>query len=84
MTLDKPSPDFALLSRFVCDLREEADWVETIHRGDDKRGGTGQAATDAKLLRRLADKVEQLDDESRRVGRNLGYIPRFAEDRRAP
>lgn len=77
MTLDKPSPDFALLSRFVRDLRDEADWVETIHRDDNKKDGSGQAATDAKLLRRLADRVEQLDVDARRVGRNIGYLERW-------
>jgi hypothetical protein len=71
-------PDFELLARFVADLREEADWLETIHSGDDKPGGTGQAASDARRMRKLADQVEILDGDSRRLGRNLGYLPSLA------
>lgn len=53
-------PDFA---GFAEALREEAQWQETIKRGD----RTGQLYTDVRQLHALAEKAEQ-------IGRDQGYL----------
>lgn len=68
-------PDFEALGRFAQELLDEADWVENLHRDDHKRGGTGQARTDARALRDLAARVAELDEDAQRIGRRLGYAP---------
>ena len=57
---ERPGPDFA---GFAQSLRDEAEWSATIHKNDK----SGQAASDQRSLRELADKVE-------RVGKTLGFM----------
>lgn len=61
---ERVGPDF---EKFAKQLEEEAEFLAMVHKDDnDPRRGTGQSASDQRMLRRLATKV-------RWVQKHLGY-----------
>jgi hypothetical protein len=73
----RPAPDFnkiaVALETFAEELRDEAEWLRTIHPGDNERGGTGQVASDTAVLFSLGGASRELAERVLRTGNQLGY-----------
>jgi len=73
----RPAPDFnkiaVALETFAEELRDEAEWLKTIHPKDNERGGTGQVASDTAVLFSLGGAARELAERALRTGNQLGY-----------